>query len=93
MVSNNKVAPVGNIFNHLKEDQIISIISSMTKRKEENLSTRSKTLINLVMDTLKSYFNPLEHILDDSEIENGLENLFSLESMGIKRDENGTGVF
>ena len=39
------------------------------------------------MDPLKSYFNPLEHILDDSEIENGLENLFSLESMRIKWDE------
>ena len=36
------------------------------------------------MDPLKSYFNPLEHILSDSEVDNGLENLFSFESMGIK---------
>ena len=39
------------------------------------------------MDPLKSYFNPLEHILSDSEVDNGLENLFSFESMGIKTNE------
>ena len=41
-------------------------------------------MVNLIMDPLKSYFNPLEHILSGSEIDNGLENLFSFESMGIK---------
>ena len=41
-------------------------------------------MVNLIMDPLKSYFNPLEHILSDSEVDNGLENLFSFESMGIK---------
>ncbi|XP_068206211.1 uncharacterized protein [Palaemon carinicauda] len=39
------------------------------------------------MDPLKSYFNPLEHILEDSEVDNGLEHLFSLESLGIKKCE------
>ena len=39
------------------------------------------------MDPLKSYFHPLEHILSDSEVDNGLENLFSFESMGIKTND------
>ena len=39
------------------------------------------------MDPLKSYFNPLEHILEDCKVDNGLEHLFSLESMGIKKDD------
>lgn len=39
------------------------------------------------MDPLKSYFNPLENILSDSEVDNGLENLFSLESMGIRPND------
>ena len=43
-------------------------------------------MINLVMDPLKSYFNPLEHILEDCEVDNGREHLFSLESMGIKKN-------
>ena len=41
-------------------------------------------MVNLIMDPLNSYFNPSEHILFDSEGDNGLENLFSFESMGIK---------
>ena len=36
------------------------------------------------MDPLKSYFYLLEDILSDSEVDNGRENLFSFESMGIK---------
>ncbi|XP_050687354.1 uncharacterized protein LOC126980939 [Eriocheir sinensis] len=51
------------------------------------LSPQTKTTINLVMDPLKSYFNSLEHILEDSEVDNGLEHLFSSESMGIKKDD------
>ena len=53
----------------------------------KNLSSRTKTMIILVMDPLKSYFNSLEHILEDCEVVNGLEHLFSLESMGIKKDD------
>ena len=34
---------------------------------------------------LKITFNPLEHILEDCEVDNGLEHLFSLESMGRKK--------
>ena len=64
-----------------------TIVKNKSQSKDENLSFRTKTMINLVMDPLKSYFNPLEHILEDSEIDNGLENLFSLESLGIKRDD------
>ena len=41
-------------------------------------------MVNMIMDLLKSYFNPLEHILSDSEVHNRLEIVFSFESMGIK---------
>ena len=39
------------------------------------------------MDPLKSFFNPLQHIITDSKVDYGLEHLFSLESMGIKTDD------
>ena len=52
--------------------------------RKENLDPKTKTTVNLVMDPLKSFFNPLDSILSESDIDNGLENLFSLESMGIK---------
>ena len=87
LVMGNKMAPVGNVLNFLNENQSKSVMSSITNKEDEKISSKTKTMINLVMDPLKSYFNPLEHILEDSEIENGLEHLFSLESLGIKKDD------
>ena len=71
----------------LNKDQSKFVMSSINKSDDKNVSFRTKTMINLVMDPLKSYFNPLEHILEDCEVDNGLEHLFSLESMGIKKDD------
>ena len=87
-VFNNKVAPVGNVFDFLtpaQEKEIRASIMQTTKTCHEDAKTR--TVVNLVMDPLKSYFNPLETILEDSEVDNGLEYLFSLESLGIKKDD------
>ena len=87
IVMNDKVAPIGNIFNFLSADQR-KIVRSLTQIKcEKSESNKTKTMVNAVMDPIKSYFNPLENILSDSEVDNGLENLFSLESMGIKTDD------
>ena len=41
-------------------------------------------MVNFVLDPIQTYFNPLESILTDSEVDNGLENLFKFESIGIK---------
>ena len=86
-VFNDKVAPVGNVFNFLNEEERKFVMSSLVRRNNESIDEKTKTMINLVMDPLKSYFNPLENILEDSDVDNGLEYLFSLESMGIKRDD------
>ena len=44
-------------------------------------------MVNAVMDPIKSYFNPLKHLIEDTEVDNGLEHLFSFELMGIKTTE------
>ena len=89
-VVNDKVAPVGNILNFLDSEQSKELINSHVRKPVVNecVSARTKTMINLVMDPIKSYFNPLDHILTDSEIENGLENLFSFESLGINNSDS-----
>ena len=86
-VFNNKVSPVGNVLNFLNEVEQRALMSSFGKDDDVCLNNKTKTMVNLVMDPLKSYFNPLEHMLEDSEVDNGLEHLFSLESMGIKVDD------
>ena len=83
----DRVAPKGNIRNFLNVEQckyVRNLIQVKCNQRESNVT---KTLVNAVMDPLKSYFNPLENILSDSDVDNGLENLFSLESIGIKTDD------
>ena len=84
---NGRLAPIGNILNFLDKDESKAVMSSLTRNSDLSLNNKTKTMVNLVMDPLKSYFNPLENILEDSEVDNGLEYLFSLESMGIKNDD------
>ena len=57
IVMNNKMAPIGNVFNFLNKDQSKSVMSSINKSDDKNVSFRTKTMINLVMDPLKSYYN------------------------------------
>ena len=86
-VYDNKVAPLGNVFNFLDNEERKTVMSSLVKTYHNKSEDKVKTMVNLIMDPLKSYFNPLENILEDSEVDNGLEYLFSLESLGIKRDD------
>ena len=86
-VLDNKVAPLGNVFNFLNEEERKLVMSSLNNSNARNSNDKIKTMVNLIMDPLKSYFNPLESILEDSDVDNGLEYLFSLESLGIKKDD------
>ena len=93
LVINGKVAPVGNVFNFLNSKQSKILFDSLSAGVTKGTDEKTKSSINLIMDPLKSYFNPLEHILTDSEVDNGLENLFSLESMGISHKDNELVAF
>ena len=88
-IINGKVAPVGNVFNFLNSVERKVLFDSRLRNPDRvnNVSNKTKTMVNLIMDPLKSYFNPLEHILTDSEVDNGLENLFNFESIGIKNSD------
>ena len=78
----NKYIPFGNIESFLTNSQIKEL------KENEILNEKLKTPVNLILNPTKSYFSPLEHVLTDSVIEQGLENLFSLESIGISSEED-----
>ena len=87
IVMQGKVAPIGNVYNFLDAQQrkfVRKLLQVKCKGRESNAM---KTMVNAVLDPIKSYFNPIDHILNDTEVDNGLEHLFSLESMGIKTDD------
>ena len=87
LVMHNKAAPIGNVFNFLAPAERQFVMRLLAKKDEAKLCSKTKTMVNAVMDPLKSYYNPLEHLLEDTDVENGLEHLFSFESMGIKTTE------
>ena len=67
-IIDDKVAPDGNILSFLSSGERKDLFDSQLKSVEQNnTSKKSKAIVNLIMDPLKSYFNPLEHILSDSE--------------------------
>ena len=76
----NKYIPFGNIESFLTNSQIKEL------KENEILNEKLKTPVNLILNPTKSYFSPLEHVLTDSVIEQSLENLFSLESIGISSE-------
>ena len=82
---NNKVIPIGNVKHFMNEAEIDKLLQEGKQLLVEDICSRKEeSLVNFVLDPIQTYFNPLETILTDSEIDNGLENLFKFESIGIK---------
>lgn len=48
-----------------------------TTKAVYNKTAVTETIVNAAINNVKSYFNPLEHLLNDSIIDNGLEYFFS----------------
>ena len=58
-IIDDKVAPVGNILNFLSSAERKDLFDSQLKSVEQNnTSKKTKAIVNLIMDPLKSYFNP-----------------------------------
>lgn len=54
------------------------------KRKNTLNDTTTETLRMAVSDPLKLYFNPLEHILEDTKVVNGLEYFLTFSHWELK---------
>ena len=61
------------------------VVASKKKTKPfSNVEVRHS--VNFVLDPNPSYFSPIDEVLPNSNVEQGLEHLFSLESLGIHKD-------
>ena len=63
------------------------ILNNNSSIVEDDTNESIALITNSVMEPSHCYFSPLNHILPDSDVEHGLENLFSLESIGISENE------
>jgi len=86
-LKDGSIIPFGNITNFLYYKQVKFPEHSSDMQNENQIKT-NQTLVNSVLNPVHSYFSPLSHILTDSEVEQGLENMFRIESLGIENMNN-----
>src|SRR5678815_2149330 len=66
-------------------DDSANDFSNLNDTKVSNIF--SETMINTIINPIKSYYDPYEQILTDSDVEHGVQNMFSLESIGIPSND------
>ena len=54
------------------------------------LNKKLQNIVNSVLEPKQEYFSPLNEIFVNSDVEQGLEQLYSLESIGIKNENTST---
>ena len=80
------MVPFGHVDNFLTTDQLK--IKYAKLKSVNNVDTVDKSIVNFVLDPVKSYFDPIESIVKDSHIDGCLDNMFSLESLGIPEESS-----
>ena len=88
------IVPFGNIIHFLHCDQVIPVsryvkedvnFSQVVSPYEKDVPS---TLVNFVLQPRKSYFSPLETLFPESAVEQGLEKMFSLDSVGCMEGQD-----
>ena len=84
----NGIVPLGNVMHFLYPHQYAiddhsTIDVKFPDAVLQNSSEVNVTYVNFVLQPRKSYFDPFGFILEESDVEHGLEKMLSLESVGI----------
>ena len=83
----NKFVPFGNVDNFLTSSQLASKYLANTVNNSVNSKLSvvkiDSSIVNFVVNPTKSYFDPIGSVITDSAVEDSLDQLFSVESLGI----------
>ena len=88
------VIPFGNVDNFLTEDQLLNKYSRDSGTASAGLLEQSddlpidKSIINFVLNPSKISFDPIAPVMRESLVEDRLDKMFSLDSLGIQDDES-----
>ena len=58
-----------------------------TRDKDFSIPRKFRASVNFVMNSSEKHFSPLSIAFEESDVQQGLENMFSLESISIKSEE------
>jgi len=76
--------PFGNVDSFLTRKQLQDKYAS----EYSDVYSSSSAIVNLVLNPVKINFDPVGSVLKDSSVDDRLDNMFSLESLGIVEDSN-----
>lgn len=80
------IIPFGNIDNFLTTEQLVKKYSTSYSQLQAEEPKVDSTAINFVLQPIKTGFDPIGSVLTDSAVEDRLDRMFKLESLGIPED-------
>ena len=81
------IVPYGNVDNFLTDKQLSVKYSSVGEQKSVDGSADvDKAIVNFILNPIKSYFDPIGSVIDDSSVEHNLDKMFSVESLGLTEE-------
>ena len=93
----NGIVPIGNFLNFLKEGQIIpldngcsggTVTSNLCYQTVIAKAKAPSGKVEFVLEPKSKYYDPLEEMFPESEVERRLDNMFSCESLGIEDNQS-----
>ena len=87
-VVNDKLIPFGNVDNFLTKKQFSDkYVTENNSCDFQTFGRVDETLINCVFEPSKDYFDPIESVVADNDIDGCLDSIFKIESIGIVDDD------
>lgn len=80
------LVPFGNIDNFLTDSQLIEKYACPVSEEKGSEQQVDNTLLGFVLNPIKTYFDPIDSVLSDSQVDGNLDRMFSVESLGIHED-------
>ena len=84
----NHVIPYGNIDNFLTDSQLAKKYANDPSSCADASSKVDKSIINFVLNPSKSQFDPIGSVIQNSFVEDKIDSMFSLESIGVYEGES-----
>ena len=76
------LVPIGNVDSFLTEKQLVN--KYQVKKSGKVDQTVNSSLVNFLIDPISTMFDPIGSVVDDSLVDRKLDNMFNLNSLGIK---------
>jgi len=80
------IVPFGNVDNFLSRKQLQSKYSYVHSDNQDSLTSVERAVVNCALNPVKTSFDPIGSVIDESSVDERLDKMFSLDSMGLSEE-------